>query len=1309
MTTTLSNLYVEKASSEHPLALWMMNEQVDYISQITEPQRQIHLFATWDVQYAEAILSNSLDQNAPFQDSTTTRLEGYIPAGPLQDIIMTSKFELSENLEADLQTVAIGFYLFIDSSLGDSVTFGYKYVNQDDEEVEVFSTTNINRYDIGEWKFFSESFAIPPSTAQSSNIVIRVTTKTGGGPEDYRFYINGLSVGQQSENFSRVSYGITPGSLPTNIALPSSLKALPAYPYGTSGEAGYYVSQGYKLCSQNFGVPLVFGSSNTTKLYPNFDSETEETYPSLIFPGYGFLNERGRYNDYTVEMWVRINSSSLSVRRIFGPITGTDGLYVDGAFLTFKAGKVYGSHFVGDWFRPMLIHIRFMKDTIIVILNGEEVITVEYSQTGIDLPSEFNEEGENQNWLGFYSYEDINPIEIDTFSIYSYAIPTDVSKRRWVWGQGVTAPEQTNSSINSITAYNDYAFANYAANYNYPDIAKFKQAFINNMEADARTLMFPDYELPEFSFNGKTDQEWFDAIGNRVDSDNYRYFTLKPNVNAAWSNNTDFIHFNEFSVLNEPVETFYGVFQTNGTEVNKILFKVVDSISKDYIVATINGTTLTYRSNISGAISTLATKTVTANKRFTAGMNATLVSLMPINDINKFFTNQPRLSLYLGGDGTSKFSGNIYKFGFDSAFNNRKLEEKYDDNGFFLLTDQVSNFMTTHTANYTFTPVYKFNMLFADIAVSGYWQDYAPLSYFAKYIANNEGSDTYDLDSIQFNQDFPEPTSSDAAEEISDWTYAELYIQYSQPTILTYANLNNEFYTRWDNYEDMSQNSVKTTYFNTEDSILRSYVSFQPITSGANKDLLSFSNYAKPLTRSIVDPDLSSSDWQETVYETTNGSLIYPPKSRRQNINNAIVNSKIDFNDYAIVYHLEFKTDGIKHQPIKFKELQLASHVLESTDFTPVGSRFGIPVYYYFKDGAYYDLKAKNPISTYKKSTPYLYLNKDSGWSIKGDFSSGVDRGLAIPINLPAADKIDVSSIQMWVRYAEKEFPFDPVMVFSIFHYQNDELVTYDFFLQADAGGQRGKIFGINHDTLEILDTIKYYINGQAVKDMYLSNSEWAVLGLEFPELLNFDYRVGRLNLNGPLIYNNVSYNLATNIEKNELLETRSWNDLFTIHQGGITDVTTNGTQVTYYVNNRFQQGDYVTVTQTNPNTFDLENVLVVNANSESFTVASTVTDIYISGGKATAGTWEYVLDDIEGTDNPEINDNTGKPYPTWKNVKIIDESVEFTIDPKAIYEKYTGSDRIVVDDNSSGILVKPEQFYVHNNVTWSTSSKVAV
>jgi hypothetical protein len=1371
MASTLSNLYVEKASSEHPIAMWMLNEKVDYISHIEESNRPIELFANWDIVNGEAISQSSVERQAPFLDSATSKILGTVPENfddaqdDTLDIVLTGKFDFADNFSSELFNFSIGLYVYLETPLANTFSIGYKYT-LDGETVEVLSTKITTSRYVNNWIFASDTFDLPPSGATDIRLLIKLNVSEGGPNGAYDFLINGLSVGQRSEDYNKTSFGITTNPIPAGIALPSDLRSMPAFPYGASGEKAYYLSTDNLLSAKNFGIPLVFGSNNVTQIVKNVKNNIN--YPSLIFPGYGFLNERGKFNPYTIEMWVRINSESLEARRIFGPIASDDGLYVDGAFLTLKIGNSVGAHFVGDWFRPMLIHIRVIDNSAVLVLNGEEVISLEINQQSATFPSEFDDFGKSKDWLGFYAYEDVSPIDVDTFSIYSYSMPTVITKRRWVWGQGVTAPEQTNSPLNSITAFNDYAFANYVSNYNYPDFANWKQAYFSNVNAESRALTLPQYPLPSFRLGTRSSEELFEDIkqlaSNNSDQDDLlekTYITLSPTnllPKIPWDSESDHIYFSKFGILNEQVQTVYGVFKTDGTEQNKTLIKIINKNNGNNINISINNNQVNYRINVGGTTQLIRTTTINANEKFSVGLNINRLFQSRDTNISRFFTDQSSLEMYVAGDGVSKFKGKIYKVGFDAPYNSRKTLWMYDDEGImvphvkynitgstasdqkvtfttsvthnYLIGDRVNikatnsslnlneqeiisltdntftiansttnfygagttvtdsaNILHKHTANYTLTAIKKYGLFFPDIAVAGYWEDYMPLTYFGKSITNYDLSSNYELDMIQYNQDFPEPPKSATTIEISEWRYEDLFKEYSEPVLLTYEDLNNDFYTGWRNYKEMSENSVRTNFYETKDSNLRSYVSFQKVKDGANRSLADFDSFAKPLTSGIIDPSEVSVNWEETAFETTTGTVIYPP---RKNYSNG---RDIDFNDYAIVYHLDFKSEGILHQPIRFRELQLASQVYESTDFTPVGSRFGIPVYYYSKSGIYFDLKAKNPVATYKKSTPYLYLDRHSGWKLKGDFDINVDRGIAIPVNLPAASDIEVSSIQLWIRFSEEEFPEEAIMIFSIDH--NDGI--YDFFVQADGSRKRGSIFAVDRETSEVIETIEYYVNGESVNRPYIGQKEWSMLGLQFGKLLDFNNRTGLISLNGPLTYNNVSYNLATNIEKNKTRETRIWQDIVKTQVKAITDAVVSAENVTYDAINALQAGDIVIISDVNPSEFNNVGAIVISANPTSFVIAkpsSLTTDSeYITGGTVEYGDWTNLKDSFED----------------WEDAEVIVENLVFSIDPKAIYEKYTGSNRVVVDDalSSSGLLVDPERIRVYKDVSWVDRLKV--
>jgi hypothetical protein len=1455
-------LYVEKASSEHPTAMWMLNEQVDYISHINESNRPIELFANWTVANGEAVADSSVERQSPFINSSTSKIIGLVPENfndeqdDPSNITLTSKFSFANNFTSELFNFSIGLYVYLETPWANTFSIGYKYT-LDGETVEVLSTKNVTSRYLNNWIFASDTFDLPPSGATNIRLLIKLNVSEGGNPGAYNFLINGLSVGQWSEDYNKTSFGVTTNLIPSNIALPSTLRSLPAFSYGTSGDNAYYLSTDNLLSAKNFGIPLVFGSNNVTQITKNVKDNIN--YPSLIFPGYGFLNERGKYNPYTIEMWLRINSESANTKRIFGPIASIDGLYVDGPFLTLKIGKSVGSHFVGDWFRPMLIHIRIVNNSAVMILNGEEVVSLSINQETTTFPEEFSDAGKSQDWLGFYAYEDVSPIDIDTFSIYSYSMPTVIAKRRWVWGQAVTAPEQTNSPLNSITAFNDYAFANYTSNYNYPDFANWKQAYFSNVNAESRALSLPQYALPIFRLGDRSSEELFEdiqplsSISPDIDDTSGRtYITLSPTNSPPkepWNSETDHIYINDFGILNEQAQTVYGIFKTAGGDQDKTLIKIVNKNSGDSVRISITNTIVSYHVNARGTNQLIKTKTISLNEKFSVGLDIKKIFQSQNININRFFTDPSSLEMYIAGDGISKFTGRIYRVGFDAPYNSRKTLWMYDDDGIiephvkynvtgsssadeqitfttsinhnYLIGDRINikatnsslnlneqeiisltdntftianpstntygsgtivtdsaNILNKHTANYTLTAIKKYGLFFPDVAVAGYWEDYMPLSYFGKTITNYDLSSSYELDMIQYNQDFPEPPKILSTEETSLWTYEDLRLEYSEPVLLTYEDLNNDFYTGWKNYEEMSNNSVRTTFYETKESNLRSYVSFQKVKDGANRSLADFSSFAKPLTSGIIDPSELELDWKETAFETTTGTLIYPPRK------DYLTNKNVDFNDYAIVYHLEFKSEGIRHQPIRFRELQLASQVYESTDFTPVGSRFGIPVYYYSKSGIYFDLKAKNPVATYKKSTPYLYLDRHSGWKIKGKFDTNIDRGIAIPVNLPASKDIEVSSVQLWVRFSEDAFPEEAIMIFSIDH--NDGI--YDFFIQSDGSTKRGFIFAVDRESSEVIETIEYYVNGESVNRPYIGQKEWSMLGLQFGKLLNFSNRTGLINLNGPLTYNNVSYNLATNIEKNRTREVRTWENITTVKTSAVTNavISEDGETVTYTANNTLQAEEQVVISNIIPGEFNNVGTAVISATATSFVIAkneSLTTQTYESGGDIEYGDWsDLTVVDLEtgtlktktaqitnaaivgqrvkyttentlkpgdlvfisniipaefnkasgvtvvaanSTSFEIIKDSTlttqvytsggtaqyGSPSTSWENAEIIVENLIFSLDPKSIYEKYTGSNRIVVDDaiSSPKLLVDPERIRIYKDVSWSDRLKIPV
>ena len=67
-------------------------------------------------------------------------------------------------------------------------------------------------------------------------------------------------------------------------------------------------------------------------------------------------------------------------------------------------------------------------------------MSLTYAPDDLEFTSMLQEEDkipDGENKLGFITHNNINLYEVDCFSLYSYVVPDDVLKRRFVWGQGV--------------------------------------------------------------------------------------------------------------------------------------------------------------------------------------------------------------------------------------------------------------------------------------------------------------------------------------------------------------------------------------------------------------------------------------------------------------------------------------------------------------------------------------------------------------------------------------------------------------------------------------------------------------------------------------------------------------------------------------------------------------------------------------------------------------------------------------------------------------------------------------------------------
>lgn len=1251
-----SNLYAEKVFSEHPASLWALDDKADYISLIKEDTHRD--FADWQIIGGTSEQALNIT-NQPFGESYVARITGDIPTGDAGQVecISPDTFTFPQ-LNKYFATFSIGSYIYSDSSYISGVEIGYEYF----DSTNGVKVQRLKEFDVsitGKWFFVSETFDIPNDNS-FARIVIKVNYISGAtSTEDYKFLINGVSAGQWSEEFNSSSLGVTPGGGQNIIStsLGTDLQGIEASAYGLSENVGYYLITDNALVAKNSGVPMVYGASNVTILSPNGD------LPSLMIPGLGFLNNLGKYKEYTFETWLRINSNSTVAKRIIGPIASTDGIYVDGPFISLKVGDNYGSHYIGEWVRPMLVHIKVTKNSAALLINGEQVISLNFITSDLVFPDEFNSAGKSQDWIGFYSYSDISPIELDCIAIYPYQVPLLVAKKRFVYGQGVEFPENINTAYSGTSVFIDYQFADYTNNYSYPDIGNWGQATIDNLSIENNVLSTPDYQLPAIFINNKTESDLFlDCKTSQNESD--LFLTFRPNT--TWNNSHGYLYFDKLEFLSDTVKAFYGVFkELSPTTTEQILVQVEDKSSSDYFQIKLSTSSIDYILHYNGETQVVyQAQKYYVGEQFTVGIDIQKFSDYFGSNVAAFFGRRSFLDFYVAGnrDLDKTFIGHIYKVGFCTERNASEISEAFGDNGaiadskgvsftgydLFYNTDllplgsgetarqygnnlpvddggtqttsswtttynptgiddkplaEPSVFLIDHTASYTLIATDQFDIFELDIAVSGYWEDYVPLTYFAQYVTDAKGDSYYDLDFIQLNLNYPAPSIFVEEETVGEWSYDQLKESYLNPVQRSYTSLDNQLFTGYNDYDDLKNRAVKNYSYDTSASMVKSYVTFQYVEAGANSVSGYFTNSVKPAKTGIVEPDNA---WINTKYEVVDNMLVYPPATG-------------DFNDLAIVMHLDFKIDGILKYKVKLRNLQLSSQAF-NTSANPIGTRFGVPIYPYKKAGVYFDYKSRNPFSIYKGSSPYLYLTRKSGIQLRGTYDPLINRGLSIPINQTTAENYKIIAMQAAVRYDEDYFPYAPTQIFEV--QSKDALIK--FYLVANhPSGKRAKIYAVNANTGQVENGVAFYWNGNIVKEPSITIKEWGFLGISFPNILDFKNTVGAIRINGPLLMNNISHYQSTNLQEVQQVSLRPW---FKVKYSG-------------------------------PNTLD----------------------------------WEF----------------WNSAY-IWDGVLVLSATSLYGIDPSDIYKSYTGTNKIIVDDESIFGLNNYE-YNFYQDVLWQQTTLNAV
>lgn len=1198
--TIPSNLYAEKVFAEQPLALWSFDEEAYFGSLIPSADRDL---STWSK--TGGTLESSSNIISPITGEQVFRGLGVVPLSTgYTELKSAELFNLNDLTGFYGQSFSIGLYVYLSSPYISSIDIGY-------EENSIEHIENIPISLVNQWVFISNPFNL--QSINNVKIIFRINYISGGATnEDYEFYLSSASCGQWSEEFSAASTGLDLVQIPDDIDIQAASGVI-ASAYGMQNLDAYYMADGKSLVAKNSGVPLVYGASSVTSIIPviNFGESGSSKVPSIIVPGLGFLNEYGKFNDYTTEFWLRINPNfdlvnDIDEFRIFGPINSKDGIYVSNSTISIRVGTysgIYsysdpyaqriaatpyiGSYSVGEWNRPMLIDFKLSENLAALSINGETVISIDIDMTKISFGDRYvsaqdisfldpadqigHTVGKNQDWLGFYGSAQITPFQIDCVAIYPYIVSDIVAKRRFVYGQGVEFPENLNTAYSGTSIYSDFSFSKYSNSYNYPEIGAWNQGILENFVTDKKTLSLPQYELPEISFNNKSFSTWNDLSYFKYKAyvSGGTKISLYPDLSWLSDNTQGYIYFKDLLLSgNSRVAGLFANLQ--GGSAGETVFYIKDKNSSDYfeVSKTISG--LKYEITTSGNTIQI-TEIETANTY--VGLDILTFSSAFGGEVYSFFSRSS-LSLYVGGrpDYTKTFTGEISSIGLCSSYNLSRISNYFNING-IMETDIIQKqdyFATYQLHARIYMGAYRLS-----IATSSYWEDYVPLTTLATYVTNTDGDKVYDLDYIQIN------TPSSVAKESK---YHSHYIGES-----TWGDIVLD--------EDIMEDHDSSFP-------IRTYISFKYNDTSLEQDLIYYRNAKNRLL------DLSLDDkWLNSKYEVFDGTVIYPP-------------SGVDINNLSIVVRIEGTNESIYDYPVVVKSLQLASKSLSSAESNPIGTRFGNDIYPYKKSGIYYDYAGKTPVTITKGTTPYLYLTEKSGIEVVGDLD--ISRGISIPINANKSLEYNMIGLQSFIKlsnYIHKKslLPSDQgIELFEIIS-KNKHLKFYmspvindmqypgEALSQEEQSYKRSMIYCLDADTGLAENGISYFWNGRLVKNPIITANEWGVLGVGFFNAIDLSNYSGQLNITGPIMFDSLSHYGSTNLQE---LQKKVFNNWLSVN--GMNTIDWNHWLSSY-------TWDNVLAVMTNTNrSFSLADVYNAYVGTNKLVIADS--------DELTLGSYEYTI-----------------------------------------------------------------------------------